>query len=149
MCSEIFFRITLICSTRSPTPGFGIEAVGTSDVVAGAVARGGSAAGVVVDRDGPDSIKLRMSFLVTRPLIPVPSSFEMSTPCSSAILRTRGLDLVRRRSSTLSSAEVFCGHVGFVSATGEGAGVVDGAGGLTSAGLLSLGGADGDGGAGG
>src|SRR6266481_3896672 len=40
-----------------------------------------------------------MSFLVTRPLIPVPSSCWMSMLCSEAILRTSGLDLVRRNSS--------------------------------------------------
>src|SRR6185295_6710015 len=49
----------------------------------------------------PDSIKLRMSFLVTRPLMPVPSSPAISTPCSSAIRRTSGLDLVRRSSSAV------------------------------------------------
>src|SRR5258706_6598980 len=49
----------------------------------------------------PDSIKLRMSFLVTRPLIPVPSSCWISMLCSEAILQTRGLDLVRRNSSAV------------------------------------------------
>src|SRR5438876_7927906 len=49
----------------------------------------------------PDSRKLRMSFLVTRPLRPVPSSRAMSTPCSWAILRTSGLDLARRSSSAV------------------------------------------------
>src|SRR5215217_8582956 len=44
-----------------------------------------------------------MSLLVTRPLRPVPSSLEISTPCSCAILRTRGLDLVRRRSSGVAA----------------------------------------------
>src|ERR1041384_7613465 len=42
-----------------------------------------------------------MSFLVTRPDAPVPSSCEMSMPCSRAMLRTSGLDLVRRNSSTV------------------------------------------------
>src|SRR5947209_12827937 len=51
----------------------------------------------------PDSMKLRMSFFVTRPLIPVPSSREMSMPCSLAMLRTSGLDLVRRNSSAVCS----------------------------------------------
>src|SRR4051812_48418602 len=51
----------------------------------------------------PDSMKLRMSFLVTRPLIPVPSRREMSMPCSRAILRTSGLDFVRRNSSAVCS----------------------------------------------
>ena len=44
-----------------------------------------------------------MSFFVTRPLIPVPSSCLMSTPCSSAILRTSGLDFVRRSSAALAA----------------------------------------------
>ena len=57
------------------------------------------AAGLAGD---PDSIKLRMSFFVTRPLIPVPSSCLTSMPCSSAILRTSGLDFVRRNSSALA-----------------------------------------------
>src|SRR5207237_1266362 len=52
----------------------------------------------------PDSMKLRMSFLVTRPLMPVPSSCLMSMPCSSAILRTSGLDFVRRNSSAVAPA---------------------------------------------
>ena len=52
----------------------------------------------------PDSMKLRMSFLVTRPLIPVPSSCLRSMPCSSAILRTRGLDFERRNSSAVAPA---------------------------------------------
>src|ERR1043166_8494614 len=59
--------------------------------------------GDVRGRAAPDSIKLRMSFLVTRPLRPVPSSFEISTLCSWAILRTSGLDLVRRRSSAVAA----------------------------------------------
>src|SRR5881275_665720 len=42
-----------------------------------------------------------MSFLVTRPDAPVPSSCEMSMPCSRAMLRTKGLDFVRRNSSTV------------------------------------------------
>src|SRR5262247_3110423 len=40
-----------------------------------------------------------MSFLVTRPEIPVPVRPAISTPCSAAILRTTGEDLVRSRSS--------------------------------------------------
>ena len=42
-----------------------------------------------------------MSFFVTRPLMPVPCSAVMSTPCSAAIFRTTGDDFVRRRSSTV------------------------------------------------
>src|ERR1043165_8891884 len=67
-------------------------------------------------------MKLRMSFLVTRPLRPVPSSLEMSTPCSCAILRTRGLDFVRRRSSTVAAVPSFC-SAGFSAGAGGGGGV--------------------------
>src|SRR5215212_1326638 len=79
-------------------------------------------------------MKLSMSFLVTRPLRPVPSSFEMSTPCSCAILRTRGLDLVRRSSSTLA---VLPSCVDGVSAGGSGFASTGGGGG---AGRVSTGG---------
>ena len=102
MCSAIFLRITLICSTRSPSPGFRTVAC----CVPGAPCTGACAgAGRVAARCGagvPDSIKLRMSFLVTRPLMPVPSSCLISTPCSSAIFRTSGLDFVRRKSSAVA-----------------------------------------------
>ena len=100
MCSAIFLRITLICSTRSPSTVFGAgggcvpaPAAGAGWELAGFADIAGAWAGA------PDSIKLRMSFFVTRPLIPVPSSDLMSMPCSSAILRTSGLDFVRRNSS--------------------------------------------------
>src|SRR5258708_4010931 len=42
-----------------------------------------------------------MSCLVTRPAYPLPGIREMSTLCSAAILRTRGVDLVRRRCSAV------------------------------------------------
>jgi hypothetical protein len=93
----------------------------------------GAAAGVSGLRAGaaaaglPDSMKLSMSFFVTRPLRPVPSSFEMSTLCSWAILRTSGLDFVRRSSSAVVAA---------VGAAGEG-------GGAGGAGLVSTGGGGG------
>ncbi len=41
-----------------------------------------------------------MSFLVTRPEIPVPESEAMSTPCSAAIFLTTGEERVRSRSSS-------------------------------------------------
>src|ERR1051326_2205722 len=89
-----------------------------------------------------------MSFLVTRPLRPVPSSLEMSTLCSWAILRTRGLDFVRRRSSTVGSdglgAGAGAGGAGFVS-TGVGGGAGAGGGG----GAAAAGGGAGAGGGGG
>ena len=43
------------------------------------------------------SMKPRMSCLVTRPAIPVPGIREMSTPCSFAILRTSGDELLAAR----------------------------------------------------
>src|SRR6266853_2968336 len=42
-----------------------------------------------------------MSCFVTRPAKPLPGMREMSTLCSAAILRTRGVDLVRRRCSAV------------------------------------------------
>src|SRR5688572_28402629 len=45
-----------------------------------------------------------MSFLVTRPESPVPGIVLMSTLCSAAILRTNGVDLRCRRSSSDSTA---------------------------------------------
>src|SRR3989441_3874426 len=42
-----------------------------------------------------------MSCLVTRPAYPLPGMREISTRCSAAILRTSGVDLVRRRSSAV------------------------------------------------
>src|SRR6266536_6048553 len=42
-----------------------------------------------------------MSCFVTRPAKPLPGMREMSTLCSAAILRTSGVDLVRRRSSVV------------------------------------------------
>src|ERR1700694_3955945 len=42
-----------------------------------------------------------MSCFVTRPAMPLPGMREMSTRCSAAILRTRGVDLVRSRSSAV------------------------------------------------
>ena len=43
-----------------------------------------------------------MSFLVTRPEIPVPLSRVMSMLCSFAIFRTTGDDFVRRRSASVA-----------------------------------------------
>src|ERR1051325_5579757 len=102
MCSAIFLRITLIDSTRSPSCGLGGGGATGSSGGAGAGANGAAADGAGTGAV-PDSMKLRMSFLVTRPLRPVPSSFEMSTPCSCAILRTNGLDFVRRSSSAVGA----------------------------------------------
>src|SRR5690242_3024560 len=87
-----------------------------------------------------------MSFLVTRPLRPVPSSLEMSTLCSWAIFRTRGLDFVRRRSSAVGTASE--GTAGRGPTAGVGAGVGGGAGG-GGVGFASTGAGGGGAGAGG
>src|ERR1700754_2235123 len=128
MCSAIFLRMTLIDSTRSPICGRGGGGAGSSAGIGGAGAAGTAAgasglagaagcAGAAVVL--PDSMKLRMSFLVTRPLRTVPSSWEMSTLCSCAILRTSGLDFVRRSSSTVGSADCAgCAGGGGGAATG-------------------------------
>src|SRR5882672_3746810 len=55
-----------------------------------------------------------MSCLVTRPAIPVPGTWRMSTLCSAAILRTTGDERVWRSSSGVMSAR------GLSSAGGEG-----------------------------
>ena len=115
MCSAIFFRISVIDSTRSPSAGVVAGATGTSCAcTAGATvaadvwgACAAAAFGSATPPGAPDSMKLKMSFLVTRPLSPVPSSLAISTPCSCAILRTSGLDLVRRNSSAVAVALPF------------------------------------------
>src|SRR5689334_15214586 len=63
-----------------------------------------------------------MSCLVTRPAIPVPGIWRMSTLCSAAILRTTGDERVWRSSSGVMSAR------GFSSAGGDGGGGGAGAG---------------------
>ena len=47
----------------------------------------------------PEAMYCSMSRLVTRPWMPVPCIAAISMPCSAAILRTSGEDLVRSRSS--------------------------------------------------
>src|SRR5579864_7452730 len=76
-------------------------------VIGGAAIDGGVvAAGPFVDAGAeaaaPLSTNARMSFLVTRPEIPVPARAVMSTPCAFAIVRTRGEDRVRRRSARVT-----------------------------------------------
>src|SRR4030081_744939 len=68
-----------------------------------------------------------MSCLVTRPAIPVPGTWRMSTLCSAAILRTTGDERVWRSSSSVMSAR------GFSRAEGGG-GAATGAGGALAAG---------------
>src|SRR6266702_5744284 len=90
MWSAVILRILDHGSTRSPGQG--------STLGAGS---GGPGAGETLA--GPRSINPRMSCFVTRPAKPVPGIVEMSTWCSAAILRTRGVDFLRRRSSAVSA----------------------------------------------
>ena len=93
MCSAIFLRMTLIGSMRTFSPGLnaGAGAV-TWRVAAGALADAAGLAPAGVAADPPDSMKPRMSFFVTRPLMPVPWIVEMSTLLSLAMRRTSGDD---------------------------------------------------------
>src|SRR6266540_1742640 len=65
-----------------------------------------------------------MSCLVTRPAIPVPGTWRMSTWCSAAILRTTGDERVWRSSSGVMSARGFS-SVGGDGGAGAGAGADD------------------------
>jgi hypothetical protein len=78
MCSAIFRRITLIGTTLTLSPGAN----------AGIAAPPPPGARCPF----PDSMKPRMSCLVTRPLMPVPLIRLMSTSCSLAMRRTSGDD---------------------------------------------------------
>ena len=91
--------------------GVGAAGVGAADA---ARAAGGAADGAPGADPGRVSICPRMSCLVTRPAIPVPGTWRMSTLCSAAILRTTGDERVWRSSSGVMSAR------GFSSAGGEG-----------------------------
>src|SRR4051812_30144486 len=92
MCSAIFLRMIVIGTISTLSPGLyaGMCAAGAPGLAAGA------------GDLGPVSMKPRVSFLVTRPLIPVPLVWRVSTLCSRAILRTSGEDFCRRRSSIVS-----------------------------------------------
>src|SRR5438552_13926874 len=68
-----------------------------------------------------------MSCLVTRPAIPVPGTWRMSTLCSAAVLRTAGEERVWRSSSGVMSARGFS-SAGGEGGAGAGAGVVAGCG---------------------
>ncbi len=98
MWSAVILRILENGSTRSPghgsTAGCAIGPMGPA-----AAGRGAT---------GPRSMKPRMSCFVTRPAKPVPGIVEMSTWCSAAILRTRGVDFFRRRSSAVSAPSPPC-----------------------------------------
>src|SRR5947207_764173 len=108
MWSAVILRILEKGSTRSPGHGSTTGcAIGPMDVAA--AGRGAAT---------PRSMKPRMSCFVTRPAKPVPGIVEMSTWCSAAILRTRGVDFLRRRSSAVSAPSPF----GTTGADGEGRG---------------------------
>src|SRR3954471_3262541 len=61
-----------------------------------------------------------MSCLVTRPAYPLPGMREMSTLCSAAILRTSGVDFVRRRCSAVCTPP--SPSLAFIAGAGAGAG---------------------------
>ena len=96
---------------RRSTPG-GVSAAGSTvtGVPAGGDAAGAASVGVAAGASaaaasGPRaSRKERMSSRVTRPEMPEPSIWVISTSCSAAILRTRGVERVRRRSSRVAGA---------------------------------------------
>src|SRR5580704_6201 len=91
MWSLISARIFDIGSTTSPGQASGSGPSAATCGTAGRPTTGGFAARL--------AIKPSMSRFVTRPAIPEPLNDPSSIPCSAAILRTRGDDLVRTRSS--------------------------------------------------
>src|SRR5215475_7398193 len=97
MFSAILRRILLIGSmvTRSPAANAGVGVVGGA---AGATAGAGAGAPLRC------SMKLRMSSLVTRPPRPVPGISSRLTPCSRAMLRTRGDDRALPTASKVGAA---------------------------------------------
>ena len=97
---------------------------GVGDVTAGGGGAGDAPALGAGDADpGRVSMWPRMSCLVTRPAIPVPGIWRMSTLCSAAILRTTGEERVWRNSSGVMSARGFSGAG---AAAGVGAGAAEG-----------------------
>src|SRR5665213_227901 len=117
-------RILVIGSTRSPGHGSG-TGPWNSVVPPGAYID----APVPERAEGPAARWLSKSCLVTRPAIPLPFSPAMFTPCSAAILRTRGDDLERRRPSKVSADASGGADDATVTRSGEGApaGATDGA----------------------
>src|SRR5580765_6839294 len=95
MCSAVSVRMRDMGSTTSPCHGSGSGPWCSTPVGAcmDGATRGAAAGGA------PDSITCMMSRLVTRPAMPLPCRFEISMPCSAAILRTSGDDFVRSLSS--------------------------------------------------
>src|SRR2546428_10199837 len=98
MWSAVILRILEKGSTRSPGHGSTTGcAIGPRDVAA--AGRGAAA---------PRSMTPRLSCFVARPAKPVPGIVEVSAWCSAAILRTRGVDFLRRRSSAVSAPSPPC-----------------------------------------
>src|SRR5690349_23053465 len=94
MCSAIFLRMMPIGSMRTFSPGVNTDFATGAGVEDGVGCGAGAALAAA-----PLSTNERMSFLVTRPEMPVPLSWAISMPCSFAMLRTTGDDFVRRRDS--------------------------------------------------
>jgi hypothetical protein len=82
--------------------GVGVEGALGAEGAEGALGAPGADPGRV-------SMCPRMSCFVTRPAIPVPGIWRMSTLCSAAILRTTGDERVWRSSSGVMSARGFSG----------------------------------------
>src|SRR5262249_18969585 len=107
----------------------------------------GAAAPPAATLAGRFSMKERMSFLVTRLWIPVPSISRISTPFSCAIFRTSGEERVRTRSSKDSIVPPCAdtgggGAAGGLGAAGGGA-ALGGGGGAAAAASEGLGGGGG------
>jgi hypothetical protein len=94
MCSAIPRLIALIGSSDSPGAcGSWLEGLagGVTTAGAGGVAGAVGPASPALLRAGPpDSRKAWMSFLVTRPPVPVPGTWAGSIPCSDAMRATTG-----------------------------------------------------------
>src|SRR6185437_7319367 len=114
MCSLISCRIFDMGSTRSPGHGSG----------SGPACTAGCPPAARAGAFGPDSRYSSSSRLVTRPETPLPCNALNSTPWSAAMRRTRGEDLVRRRSSSdevpLPCADGVAGALDWCEAGGAG-----------------------------
>ncbi len=124
MCSAILRRMTDIGSTRSPARRTtGAEA---------AAAAGAGCAGADTVAMPPRAMNDRMSFLVTRPPVPVPGTRAMSTWCSLAMRRTRGDDRWRSR-PTGATASAAAGSEASTDAAAAATGIVPGCAGVAGA----------------
>ncbi len=112
-----------------PAAGAGGGATSTGGATVGA-GGGGVAA--------PDSMKLRMSFFVTRPPVPVPGTAAGSTPCSAAIRATTGDTKVLPFSAAAGDTGG-AGAAGAATAATAGAGSAAGAGALGGAAAATTG----------